>query len=143
MDTDRLAEFLSTVVIVGMIGLLAARTVGISSVQEQLLTGASTAVVFGVPFAFLLVYVFDVGSSHVGPYEPEDVVFLAAVAPPVALTVWLVDAAGLTGVLYVGAILIGVFASIVLAVVVRDLTVGEWPPGSGVPRDRDAGPPSQ
>lgn len=143
MDTDRLAEFVSTVVIVGMVAALAVPQFGTSGVQQTLLAAAAIAIVFGVPFAALLVYAFDVGSSHIGPWGPEDVVFVAAVAPPMLATVWVTQAYGLDGVIYGVTMVVGFLGSILLAVVVRDATVGEWPPGSSASAERREGPPGQ
>ncbi|GAB3681433.1 hypothetical protein GCM10028857_05660 [Salinarchaeum chitinilyticum] len=143
MDTERLAEFVSTVVIVGIVAALAVPQFGVSGVQQTLLAAGAIAIGFGVPFAALLVYVFDVSSSHVGPWGPEDVVFVAAVAPPMLATVWATEAYGLTGVVYGVAMVVGFLASILLAVVVRDATVGEWPPGSSARSERRGGPPGQ
>lgn len=141
MDIDRFAEFCSTVVIVGMIALLAVPNFGVSGVTNVLLASASVALVFGVPFAAFLVYVIDLGSSHVGPYGPEDVVFIAAVAPPAFGTVWGARQLGLEGIVYGVAVALGLLASILLAAVVRDATVGEWPPGSGARDHSQDGPP--
>ncbi|AGN02729.1 hypothetical protein L593_13950 [Salinarchaeum sp. Harcht-Bsk1] len=143
MDTDRFVEFLSTIVIVGMIAVLAVPRFGVTGLEDRLLTSAAVAIVAGGPFAVLVVYVFDVDSSHLGPWGPEDVVFVAAVAPPVAATVWAADAVGLSGTLYGVAVLAGAILSIGFAVVVRDATVGEWPPGSGAERRREAQQPSK
>lgn len=143
MDTDRFAEFVSTVVIVGMIAVLAVQQFGVSGVRDVALAAAVVALTFGVAFAALLVYVLKVGSSHVGPWDPEDAVFVAAVAPPAFGTVWVADAAGLSGVVYGAAVVVGLFASILFAVVVRDATVGEWPPGSAVQSDGNRGPPGR
>lgn len=143
MDTDRLTEFVSTVVIVGMVAALAVPQFGVSGLQQTLLAAAAIAIGFGVPFAALLVYVFDVGSSHVGPWGPEDVVFVAAVAPPMLATVWVTEAYGLSGVLYGVAIVVGFLGAILFAVVVRDATVGEWPPGSSSLTEGKGGPPGQ
>lgn len=136
MDTDRVVEFVSTVVIAGMIGLLAAPQVGATALEDRLFVAVSVAVMVGVPFAAIVVYVLNVNSSHVGPWGPEDVVFLAAVAPPAAATVWIVEELGLSGILYIGAITAGVVLSMGIAVVVRDATVGQWPPGSKAREER-------
>jgi len=143
MDTDRFVEFLSTIVIVGMIAVLAVPRFGVTGLEDRLLTSAAVAIVAGGPFAALLVYVFDMDSSHLGPWGPEDVVFVAAVAPPIAGTMWLVDEGGLDGALYAIAVLVGVVVSVGIAVVVRDATVGEWPPGSGANKRREAKHPSK
>jgi len=143
MDTDRLAEFVSTIVIVGMIAVLAVDRIGTSGLQDTLLTAGGIAIAFGVPFAALLVYVFDVGESHIGPWGPGDVVFVAAVAPPILGTVWVADTYELGGVLYGVTMIVGILGSILFAVVVRDATVGEWPPGSGVRSERERGPPGR
>lgn len=143
MDTDRFAEFVSTVVIVGMVGVLAARVADVAAIEDQLLAGASAAIVVGVPFSFFMVYVLDGGSGHFGPWDPEDVVFLAAAAPLLALTLWLGNALNLSGVLNAAYFVVGVLLSLAGAVVVRDLTVGEWPPGSGIDHESDAGPPTR
>lgn len=141
MDTDRFAEFCSTVVIVGMLAVLAVPRFGVSGVTDILLASAAVALGFGVPFAAFLVYVVDVGDSHVGPWGPEDVVFIAAVAPPAFGTVWGAQQLGLEGVVYGVAVAVGLVASILFAAVVRDATVGEWPPGSGVSERSRDGPP--
>lgn len=141
MDTDRFVEFLSTVVIVGMIAVLAVPRFGVSGVADILLASAALAVGFGVPFAAFLVYFVDLESGHLGPWGPEDVVFIAAVAPPAFGTVWGAEQLGLEGVVYGVAVAVGLFASILFAVVVRDATVGEWPPGSSTREDARGGPP--
>jgi H+/gluconate symporter-like permease len=141
MDTDRFVEFCSTVVLVGMIAILAVPRFGVSGVTDVLLTAAAVALVFGVPFAAFLVYVIDASGSHLGPWGPEDVVFFAAVAPPAFGTMWAAEELGLEGVVYGVAVAVGLLTSILFAVVVRDATVGEWPPGSSARERSGGGPP--
>jgi len=144
MNTDRIVEFVSTVVIAGMIGFLGAPQVGATALDDRLFAAASFAVIVGVPFATVVVFVLGMEGNHLGPWGPEDVVFLAAVAPPVGGTMWVVDELSLTGVPYLLALLTGIAISIGIAVVVRDATVGEWPPGSKARKERrQRGPPGQ
>lgn len=140
MDTDRFVEFLSTVVIVGMIAVLALPRFGVSGVTDVLLASAAVAVAVGGPFAAFLVYVLDLESSHVGPWGPEDVVFIAVIGPSAFGVLWGAEQLGLDGAMYGVVVAVGLFASILFAAVVRDATVGEWPPGSGA-RDRTGGGP--
>lgn len=144
MDVERIVELVSTVIIVWMIVALAALNVGGQSTQDALLFATGAALVVGLPMAALLIFVLDVDSSHVGPWDAEDVVFLGAVLPPLAGGVWAAQELGLTGVVYGLAVLLVFVVSVAFAVIVRDATVGEWPPGSAAREERsEGGPPGE
>lgn len=143
MDTEAVVQFVSTILIVWMIAALGAANAGVGGLQTILLTATGFAVAIGAPLAFLLVFVLDVESTHIGPWDVEDLVFLVAVVPPLAGGVWLVREIGLTGIPYFVSLLFIFVVSVAFAVIVRDATVGQWPPGSAMREEREGGPPGE
>jgi len=144
MDTDRVVELVSTVVIIWMIVALAALNVSGQSLENALLFATAAALAVGLPFAALLIFVLNVDSSHVGPWDAGDLVFMAAVLPPLAGGVWAAQELGLGDLMYGVVVLFVFLVSVAFAVIVRDATVGEWPPGSAARRERtEGGPPGE
>lgn len=141
MDTERLAEFVSTLVIVGGIMYVTVGSAGVEDLQTRLLYTAAVTLVPFAPLVYLLVYRFDLESHMIGPWGPEDIVFLAAVAPGLFAVVWIADAFFAGSPLYWVVVAPGIVAAILLAVVVRSLTVGEWPPGSAARSESGGGGP--
>jgi|GEM_PF-3047730 len=143
METEDIVQFVSTILIVWMIAALGAANGGVGDLQSVLVAATGLAIVLGAPLAFLLVFVLDVESTHIGPWDAEDLVFLVAVVPPLAGGVWLVREIDLTGIPYFVSLLVIFVVSVAFAVVVRDATVGQWPPGSAMREEREGRPPGE
>jgi len=140
MDTERLAEFGSTIVILAGIVFVALGQVGVPGLETRVLyTLAITAVPF-VPIVYYLVYVGDLETYMIGPWGPEDIVFLGVVAPLLAAVVWAGDTFLAGSAFYWVLVGPGILGAIVVAVVVRSLAIGEWPPGSRTRAEREGDP---
>lgn len=138
MDTERLGEFVSTLVIVAAIAVLAFWRFGFRDPVELLGFAAAVTLVPFAPIVWYLVYRTDAESHMLGPWGPEDVVFLAIVTPGMVGTVWVADTSLGDGALYWIVVIGGIVASIAVAVVARSLAIGEWPPGANAREAREA-----
>lgn len=140
MDTDRLVELVTTPLIVAMLGYLVAPTFDIAGFEDRFAVAAGVGIAVGIPIALVAVFVLDEESHFFGPWDVGDLVFLLVAIPGVAGTVWVADRVD-SGLAYWAVVAIGVVGTVVVAVIVRDATVGEWPPGSGRPANGEQGPP--
>lgn len=141
MDTERLAEFVSTLVIVAGIAFAALGQFDVTGLQDRVLYAVAITVVPFAPIVYYLVYVGSLETYMIGPWGPEDLVFLGVVAPLLAAVVWVADTYLADSAIYWIVLVPGILAAIVVAVVVRSLAIGEWPPGSRARAEREAGPP--
>lgn len=143
MDTEEIGEIVSTALILGLVAFLAAPSFGYETLQRRVGVAVAFTVIVALPIAAYMVLVSDGYSHFFGPWGPEDLVFLVAIAPVLTGTVWLADSYGLTGVAYWLVVAVGLLAALAFGIVVRAATVGEWPPGAEYrgATDGDGGPP--
>lgn len=141
MDSEQLGEVVSTTLIYAIVAFAVAPNFGFDGLQGRITAALVGGVVVGLPLAAFAVLVYGGEESFlIGPWGPEDLVFLLGAAAVLAGVVYGANSIGLEGNAYWAVVGGGAILAVAAGVVVRDATVGEWPPGSGARRGGEQGP---